>query len=78
MYRKICERLSIEKERVMTAASSFFHESKHPQVGLTDKRQPMDIVKAIQKELEKSGMESYLIGKKVEDLLARVYFPSVN
>lgn len=38
----------------------------------------MEIIKTIKEELAKSGMESCFIGKKVEDLLARVYFPSVN
>lgn len=60
------------------AAASFFRKRKLLRTSIKDKKQPMEIVNRIKKELEKSGMEPYFIGKKVEDLLARVYFPSIN
>lgn len=37
--------------------------------------QPAEVIQKIKFELEKSGSESYFIGKRAEDLLARVYFP---
>ena len=62
----------------MTPAPRFFQNKKGLNNGRLNKRQPMEIIKRIKLEFEKSGMESYFIGKKAEDLLARVYFPSVN
>jgi hypothetical protein len=62
----------------MTAAASFFPKKKEPASPRKDRKPPMEIVNRIKRELEKSGMEPYFIGKGVEDLLARVYFPSVN
>jgi hypothetical protein len=62
----------------MTAAARFLSKKREFRSPRKDRKQPMEIVNRIKKELEKSGMEPYFIGKGVEDLLARVYFPSVN
>lgn len=62
----------------MTAAARFFQNKKGLKRQSNYKKQPMEIVNRIKKELEKSGMGSCFIGKQAEDLLARVYFPSVN
>lgn len=62
----------------MTAAAYFFRNKKGFKPLRSAKRQPMEILKTIKQELEKSGMESYFIGKNVEETLARVYFPSIN
>ena len=62
----------------MMAAAYFFRNKKGFKPPTSAKKQPMEIVKAIKQELEKTGMEPYFIGKKVEEILARVYFPSIN
>lgn len=62
----------------MTAAASFFRKKKVFKAQSVRKERPMEIVNRIKKELEKSGMNTSFIGTKAEDLLARVYFPTVN
>lgn len=42
----------------------------------SDRSQPMEVIQKIKSELEKSGSEAYFIGKRVEDVLAQVYFPT--
>lgn len=75
-----CVRLSsrAEKDPQMTAAASFFRKKKVFKAQTIHKERPMEIVNRIKKELEKSGMSTSFIGTKAEDLLARVYFPTVN
>lgn len=60
------------------AASRFLRRKKSARSSVKEIGNPMEIVKMIKEELEKSGMDAYFIGKKAEDFLARVYFPSVN
>ncbi len=62
----------------MTAAARFLSKNREFKTSRNNRKPPMEIVNRIKRELEKSGMEPYFIGKGVEDLLARVYFPSVN
>jgi hypothetical protein len=62
----------------MKVASRFLRKKKHCKTTSNLKRKPMEILQMIKDELEKSGMEPYFIGKNAEELLARVYFPSVN
>lgn len=62
----------------MIAAARFFPKKRESKTGRFTKRQPMEIVQTIKSELAKAGVESNFAVKRVEDLLARVYFPSVN
>jgi hypothetical protein len=67
-----------EQDLRIMAASRFLQRKKTVKSTSREIGSPMEIVKMIKEELEKSGMDAYFIGKKAEDFLARVYFPSVN
>ena len=70
-------RLLSEKKRFKTGRSTHNRPFNTPNQSFSPSNQPADIVQTIKLELEKTGSETYFIGKKVEDLLARVYFPSI-
>lgn len=62
---------------MMTAAARFSPRHKAHKSSRIVPPSPMDAVNRIKKELEKSGVESCVIGKRAETQLLRVYFPSV-